>query len=104
MPIRPEQPTQELAHQRHRATYLSTRLHARQRESRRRQLAREHDGPLALVIPGSRLALAGDPFDVVEDPLSVHRLTHHDAALPCDTDRTVAEQMPEQTREGQSAH
>ena len=48
--------------------------------------------------------LARDPFDVVEDRLAVQRLTHHDAALPSDADRAIAEQMPKQTREGQGSH
>ena len=116
VPVRPEEPAQELAHHCDRAAFIQhecrerRRLlnappgaHAGQRADSIRERLRQHDGPLPLVVACCRRTIADKQLNVIENRLAVHRLPNMHPALPQEADRAVAEQMAEQARERQCA-
>ena len=116
VPIRPEEPAQELAHHCDRAAFIQhecrecRRLvnappgaHAGQCADGPRERFRQHDGPLPLVVARCRRTIADKQLNVVENRLAVHGLPNVHPALPRETDRAVAEQMAEQASERQRA-
>ena len=116
VPVRPEEPAQELAHHCDRAAFIQhecrecRRLvnappgaHAGQRADGVRERLRQHDGPLPRVVARCRRTIADKQLNVVENRLAVHGLPNVHPALPQEADRAVAEQMAEQARERQCA-
>src|SRR6266542_1750459 len=77
--------------------------HARERDDRIGPALREHDRPLALVVLRPHWPLAGDELDVRQYRLAIQRLPHVHPALPLHADRSVAQEVTEETCKGEGA-
>ena len=78
-----------------------SRLHARQRRHRERQLGRQHDAPFEIVMPARNRPGPGQKLDVREDRLPVESLSGVHAALTIHADGAVTQEMAHESCERQ---